>query len=73
MFIGLRLGLIDPEFRVFDGVKADNCSMIDFTEWSYNNGLLLSGSAYLFNMVPPFPIPCLSIHLLSFHLQSRTN
>ena len=47
--------------------------MIDFTEWSYNNGLLLSGSAYLYNMVPPFPIPCHSIHLLSFHLQHPTN
>ena len=51
----LMVGLIDPEFRVFDGVRADNCSQIDATEWSYNNGLLLLGSAFLYDLVPPSP------------------
>lgn len=35
---------------VHDGVYATNCSKVTIYQWSYNQGLMLSGSAYLYNM-----------------------
>ena len=35
---------------VYDGVKiANNCSNITKYQWSYNQGLMLAGCAYLYN------------------------
>ena len=64
VFRGLMAGVVDPDFRVFDGLRIDNCSQIDLTEWSYNNGLLLLGSAFLYDLVPPIsPFPQLTIDI----------
>lgn len=36
---------------VYDGVSInDNCTTVTKYQWTYNQGLMLSGSAYLFNM-----------------------
>lgn len=42
-------GLIDHEsYRVYDGLDANDCSNITPYLWSYNAGMLVSGTAYLF-------------------------
>jgi mannan endo-1,6-alpha-mannosidase len=44
------VGFIDAQFNVFDGAEtATNCTNIDQVKWTYNNGLLLYGSAVLSN------------------------
>jgi hypothetical protein len=36
---------------VYDGASIPDCTHVDKTEWSYNNGQLLAGAAYLYNYV----------------------
>ena len=44
------LGLFDVRFNVFDGTDDTmNCTSVDHTVWTYNAGMLLSGSAVLAN------------------------
>ncbi|KAK2806785.1 hypothetical protein FQN50_005647 [Emmonsiellopsis sp. PD_5] len=43
-------GFITEDFKVFDGADANaNCEDINKVQWSLNSGLLLSGSANLYN------------------------
>lgn len=47
-----KIGLIDDQFRVFDGVQtADGCDTISRLEWSYNFAAFMYGSAVLYNHV----------------------
>lgn len=41
----------DNGYAIYDGanIGTNNCSTIHTSEWTYNYGLLLSGSAYLYN------------------------
>ena len=44
------IGLFDARFNVFDGTDDTiNCTQVDHTAWTYNAGMLLSGSAVLAN------------------------
>ncbi|TPX08174.1 uncharacterized protein E0L32_001930 [Thyridium curvatum] len=47
------VGLIDGEFRVFDGAGVDNdlnCTKHDTIQWSYNAGIFLHGAAVMYNL-----------------------
>jgi len=46
------VGLLTADYSVYDGTNIPNCTSFDQIEWTYNNGQLLSGSAYLYNYVP---------------------
>lgn len=42
------VGLITPEFRIYDGAGVDNgenCTQKDMIQWSYNAGIFLHGAA----------------------------
>ena len=44
------VGLFDSQLNVFDGTDdTKNCTEVDHTTWTYNAGMLLSGSAVLAN------------------------
>ncbi|GAB7361300.1 hypothetical protein MBLNU230_g1358t2 [Neophaeotheca triangularis] len=44
------IGLINDGYQVFDGTDSlTNCTEIEHTEWSYNNGILLHGAAVMWN------------------------
>lgn len=45
-------GLLDTDWAVYDGTSLPNCTTFNHIEWTYNNGQLLSGAAYLYNFVP---------------------
>ena len=47
------LGLLTNQTAVFDGTNIPDCNSFDRIEWTYNNGQLLSGSAFLYNLVLP--------------------
>lgn len=45
-----NVGLISPDFQVFDGTQnTDNCTAKDGTRWTYNAGVYLLGSAAMYN------------------------
>lgn len=45
------IGLIDGAYNVFDGTDEKiNCTQLDHTGWSYNPGLLIYGTANLYNL-----------------------
>lgn len=47
-----NIGLISPEYHVFDGAQNhDNCKTQDTTRWTYNAGVFLLGSAAMYNHV----------------------
>lgn len=47
-----NVGLISPDFQVFDGTQnTDNCTAKDGTRWTYNAGVYLLGSAAMYNHV----------------------
>ncbi|DAA76716.1 TPA_exp: putative Glycosyl hydrolase [Trichophyton benhamiae CBS 112371] len=49
--------LISPTFQIFDGTdSADNCSGINHIQWSYNNGILLLGTAHMYNHTNKDPV-----------------
>ncbi|KAI5797514.1 glycosyl hydrolase family 76 protein [Peziza echinospora] len=42
---------VSPEWKVFDGAHVtDQCVKKDFTQWSYNAGIMLAGSAVMYNI-----------------------
>lgn len=44
------VGLISPNYQVFDGTDDTiNCTELDHTQWSYNPAMLLYGTAVLAN------------------------
>jgi len=44
-------GLIDPEYKVYDGTNiGDNCTSKDHNQWTYNAGIYLLGAATMYNM-----------------------
>lgn len=50
------IGLITPEYEVYDGTQnTDNCTDKDQTQWTYNAGVFLLGSAVMYNYVSPSP------------------
>lgn len=45
------IGLIDKNFNVFDGTSVnDNCTSLDYLQWSYNVGVYLLGAATMWNL-----------------------
>src|SRR5271170_8136530 len=52
----LIVGLLTRDISVYDGTTIGSttpgCQSYDQIEWTYNNGQLLSGSAFLYNFVP---------------------
>ncbi|KAL1960525.1 hypothetical protein VTO42DRAFT_7824 [Malbranchea cinnamomea] len=43
------VGLLSPSYQAFDGTDvSDNCSLINHVQWTYNNGILLSGAAHMY-------------------------
>lgn len=47
-----HIGFIDDYYSVFDGADiSDNCTQIDKTQWTYNNGILMAGCAFMWNQV----------------------
>lgn len=66
------VGFIDADYRVYDSADADttNCTKIDHNQWSYNVGIMLSGSAVMFNYVSfPFSIITLIAEVLQISRQ----
>lgn len=59
------VGLLTSDYSIYDGstigTTIPGCQSFDQIEWTYNNGQLLSGSAFLYNFVPPSPPPPLII------------
>ncbi|KAI9898446.1 hypothetical protein N3K66_006806 [Trichothecium roseum] len=47
-----KVGLVTDKFEVKDGVtiRGDNCKDMDKTEWTYNLGLFLHGSAVMYDV-----------------------
>lgn len=46
-----RIGLISPSYNVYDGSDdKKNCTELDHTQWSYNVGVFLQGTAALWNL-----------------------
>jgi mannan endo-1,6-alpha-mannosidase len=44
------LGLESPDYKLFDGADSTkNCTKINHIQWSYNAGMFLAGSAYMYN------------------------
>lgn len=47
-----EIGLLTPEYKVFDGAQVlDNCVKPDRNQWTYNNGIMMLGSAAMYNFV----------------------
>jgi mannan endo-1,6-alpha-mannosidase len=47
-----QIGLLTPDFTVFDGTdEGNNCSDINHLRWSYNIGVYLFGAANMYNYV----------------------
>ncbi|WBW74929.1 mannan endo-1,6-alpha-mannosidase Dcw1 [Schizosaccharomyces osmophilus] len=45
-----NVGFIQDDFSVYDGTSIkDNCSALELTEWTYNSGLYMAGTAFLYN------------------------
>ena len=45
-------GLISNTYQAFDGTDvADNCTLINHVQFTYNNGVLLAGAAYMYKFV----------------------
>ncbi|PGG95328.1 hypothetical protein AJ79_08543 [Helicocarpus griseus UAMH5409] len=45
-----NVGLISPTYQFFDGTDDDeNCTSINHVQWSYNNGVFMSGLASMYN------------------------
>lgn len=45
------IGLISPHYQVFDGSDDSiNCTELDHTQWTYNPGVLLYGTAIMANL-----------------------
>jgi len=55
------LGLLTSDYSIYDGTTigttVPGCQSFDQIEWTYNTGQLLSGSAFLYNFVPPHSPP----------------
>jgi len=46
----VRIGLIDPNYHIFDGTDdTKNCTSLDEIIWTYNAGIALYGAAVLYN------------------------
>ncbi|KAK4497106.1 hypothetical protein PRZ48_011556 [Zasmidium cellare] len=44
------VGLIGDDWQVFDGTSIDdNCTSLDHTRWTYNQGMILNGAAIMWN------------------------
>lgn len=64
-----EIGLISPEYKVFDGahIPADTnsdgkvavCNVTETLQWSYNAGVMLSGAAFMYNFVCLIALPML--------------
>ncbi len=51
------IGLIDSAFHVYDGSNdLINCTQVDGSQWSYNMGVFLYGSAVMSNITGPNPV-----------------
>lgn len=47
-----ELGLATLDYRYFDGSDSqNNCTSINWVQWSYNAGTYLAGAAYMYNFV----------------------
>ncbi|KAH6647332.1 glycoside hydrolase [Truncatella angustata] len=44
-----KIGLVSDDFNVYDGLQADACNAINRVQFSYAAGVLLQGSAYMYN------------------------
>lgn len=45
-------GLISSSFQAYDGTDAnENCTGINHIQWSYNNGVLMAGAAFMYKFV----------------------
>ena len=53
-----NVGLLAGNFSIYDGANIPTCTTgLDPIEWTYNNGQLLAGAAYLYNYVPTPKLP----------------
>ncbi len=46
-----KVGLIDGDFNVFDGIHTDKCSDLTTQRYSYTVAVMLQGSAFMYNFV----------------------
>ena len=51
-----QLGLISPDYKIFDGAHIPECNVSSIYQWSYNAGVYLSGAAFMYNFVRAFCI-----------------
>jgi mannan endo-1,6-alpha-mannosidase len=50
------VGLIDSQYKIYDGAHIEtNCTDINEVQFSYNMGVWLLGSAYMYNYVSRYP------------------
>lgn len=52
----VQSGLVDPDYRVFDGLDSKNCQKIDHKEWTYNNAIIMYGAAVMYNLTNASPV-----------------
>ncbi|RKF63358.1 Mannan endo-1,6-alpha-mannosidase DCW1 [Erysiphe neolycopersici] len=52
----VQMGLVDPNYRVFDGLDVNNCQSIDHNEWTYNNAIIMYGAAVMYNHTNASPV-----------------
>jgi mannan endo-1,6-alpha-mannosidase len=46
------VGYIDKDYNIYDGAHVEaNCTDINRAQFSYNNGVYILGTAYLYNFV----------------------
>ncbi|KAI0596702.1 glycoside hydrolase family 76 protein [Biscogniauxia sp. FL1348] len=43
------LGFVDDAFNVYDGASAPQCSAVDKVQFTYTAGMLIQGTAYMYN------------------------
>ncbi|KHJ31869.1 putative six-hairpin glycosidase [Erysiphe necator] len=52
----VQMKLIDPEYRVFDGIDSNQCHDINQLEWTYNHAIIIYGAAVMQNHTNASPI-----------------
>lgn len=68
-------GLISNTYQAFDGTDvADNCTLINHIQFTYNNGVLLAGAAYMYKFVclpPPLFISITHSSNYAWHIRQK--
>ncbi|OLL25267.1 Mannan endo-1,6-alpha-mannosidase DCW1 [Neolecta irregularis DAH-3] len=45
-----EIQFMDAQWNIYDGATTPDCTHFDRIQWTYNNGMLLGGAAYMYNI-----------------------